>query len=538
MAFFDFPAQARELRHYHALSKHRPEAYAPGPGRLDWATQPDPFRRYPGAPEIPLPLAGDHLETPWNALFRPGETAAAPMDRAHIGTLLEISLGLSAWKRLGSQRWALRCNPSSGNLHPSEGWIACPALPDLDPGLYHYAPREHLLERRARRRDPPVAFAGNLLFGLSSIPWREAWKYGARAFRYCQLDAGHALAALSYAARALGWEARLLTCPGDGELARWLGLNRNDDYRDAEPEFPEFALALGPDPEHLDPSPLLTPGAATAWSGQASRLSPETRPWPAIEQALSGSRKPPTVPLADPDVRPWPALSPLPDAPHAADLIRQRRSAQAYDPEGRLPAAALFRLLDALLPRRQAPPWNALPWPPRVHPLVFVHRVEGLAAGLYALPRSTAGEQALRRRLDPGLLWQRVGTAPRHLPLYLLRPGDTRQASGFIACHQAIAADGCVAFALPADLEELDEGPWLYRHAFWEAGMIGQVLYLEAEAAGYRGTGIGCFFDDLLHRLVGLDPEGPWQDLYHFTLGRPLNDTRLETLPPYAHREP
>ena len=34
--------------------------------------------------------------------------------------------------------------------------------------------------------------------------------------------------------------------------------------------------------------------------------------------------------------------------------------------------------------------------------------------------------------------------------------------------------------------------------------MIGQVLYLEAEAVGLRGTGIGCFFDDGMHSLLGL----------------------------------
>ena len=34
--------------------------------------------------------------------------------------------------------------------------------------------------------------------------------------------------------------------------------------------------------------------------------------------------------------------------------------------------------------------------------------------------------------------------------------------------------------------------------------MIGQVLYLEAEAAGIRATGIGCFFDDEMHALLGL----------------------------------
>ena len=33
--------------------------------------------------------------------------------------------------------------------------------------------------------------------------------------------------------------------------------------------------------------------------------------------------------------------------------------------------------------------------------------------------------------------------------------------------------------------------------------MIGQVLYLEAEAVGVRTTGIGCFFDDPVHQAMG-----------------------------------
>jgi len=36
------------------------------------------------------------------------------------------------------------------------------------------------------------------------------------------------------------------------------------------------------------------------------------------------------------------------------------------------------------------------------------------------------------------------------------------------------------------------------------AGAIGQVLYLEAEAAGVRATGIGCFYDDPVHQVYGL----------------------------------
>ncbi|HTP41892.1 MAG TPA: nitroreductase, partial [Nitrospiria bacterium] len=39
---------------YHEATKHHLNRYARGPGGLDWANQPDPFRRYDGAPLIPL----------------------------------------------------------------------------------------------------------------------------------------------------------------------------------------------------------------------------------------------------------------------------------------------------------------------------------------------------------------------------------------------------------------------------------------------------------------------------------------------------
>jgi hypothetical protein len=67
-----------------------------------------------------------------------------------------------------------------------------------------------------------------------------------------------------------------------------------------------------------------------------------------------------------------------------------------------------------------------------------------------------------------------------------------------------------------------------------ECGLLGQVLYLEAEAAGLRGTGIGCFFDDAVHDLLGIR-DTTWQSLYHFTVGGPLEDARLRTEPPYRH---
>jgi hypothetical protein len=62
--------------------------------------------------------------------------------------------------------------------------------------------------------------------------------------------------------------------------------------------------------------------------------------------------------------------------------------------------------------------------------------------------------------------------------------------------------------------------------------MVGQVLYLEAEEAGIRSTGIGCYFDDPVHEVFGITSR-QWQSFYHFTVGGQVEDTRLTTLPAY-----
>ena len=51
-------------------------------------------------------------------------------------------------------------------------------------------------------------------------------------------------------------------------------------------------------------------------------------------------------------------------------------------------------------------------------------------------------------------------------------------------------------------------------------------------ATGERATGIGCFFDDEMHALLGIKDRA-WQSLYHFTVGCAMVDQRLSTLAPY-----
>ena len=521
---------------YHQASKHHLDRYAPGPGGLDWANQPDPFRRFAGAPRVELPLRADSLLTSFESIRRGERPTTYPLERDALAILFELSLGLSAWKQHAGSRWALRCNPSSGNLHPTEGYLVCAELPGLTAGVHHYLSYDHVLEQRAAPGSASWGseLRGGVVVALTGIHWREAWKYGLRAYRYCQHDCGHAIAAVAYAAAALGWRTRLLPGWGDDELAALLGLDRAEDFADAELESPEVALWVGPEPPPAELSPS-TLARRLSFTGRANRLSHSQVDWPGIEDVDRAAHRPSAIPSPAFQAPSRPPLAESGCQASAATLIRQRRSAVAFDGATTLPAERWFGMLDALLPRPDVPPLAAWPWSPRVHPLLFVHRIDGVPPGLYLLARKVEALAELRGAMQGEWTWSRVEQAPEHLPLYRLTVGDARDAARVIACHQDIAADSCFAVGFLTEFAgPLQGAPWVYRELFWETGLLGQILYLEAEAVGLRATGIGCFFDDAVHRLLGLDGLG-WQSLYHFTVGGPVEDRRVRSLPPYAH---
>jgi SagB-type dehydrogenase family enzyme len=527
---------SQALFEYHQRSKHRVNRYAPGPGGLDWANQPNAFRDFLGTAKLKLPLTADSLATRYNVVRCGTLPAPCTFDLDSIAILFELALGLSAWKSYGTNRWALRCNPSSGNLHPTEGYLLCAELPGVPAGVHHYLSRDHVLEQRAAVADPrwTRAFSGaGILIGISSIYWREAWKYGMRAWRYCQHDCGHAIAAVSYAAGALGWQSRLVVSAADDVVAGLLGLDRSADFASAEAEAPDALVWVGNPASQPDLVQLLDASREASWHGSANALSRNHVPWPDIDSIHRATHKPDTPEQPLPETQ---SLSPPPPADPALDLsiaeiARQRRSAVDFDGMTRISAAAFFAMLECLLPRSDTPPWNALPTPVRVHPALMVHRVGDLDAGLYVLLRDPTLLPDMKQSMRPEWLWQKTG--PDHLPLYFLLPYDLRDAAKLICCHQAIGADSCFALGMLADFESALNEPWRYRHLFWECGMLGHALYLEAEAAGVRATGIGCYFDDEMHGLLGIDGHS-WQSLYHFTMGGAVDDARLSTLPPYA----
>ena len=544
--------RARAIRDYHERTQHHLHRFAAAMGFMDWANQPDPYRRYENAPRQLLLLCPPDGEPRYPALFAPRDAntpPAAAFDASSIGRLFQDSLALSAWKQHRSTRWALRVNPSSGNLHPTEAYLLAGAVPGLCelPTLSHYAVREHALERRV---EIPRSLwqsvtkglpGGTMLVGLSSIPWRESWKYGERAYRYCMQDLGHAIGAIGFAARALGWRTTLLPVP-DAELAVLLGI---DDQRGPEAEHPDALLAV-----HHDAGPTSSWARSFAIAvhdvaalralqrqGTPCPLSRDHHDWPAIDDAIDATRLLEQPPASFWD-QPSAPRAPLPRAPDADSraLFHQRRSAVAMDGRTGCDAASFCASLQRVVDPR-SPPLQTLPWRGRVHLLLFVHRVEGLAPGIYCLVRGSQDPQWLRSRMRPEFLWELPDGIPESLPLFLLLPIDCREAARTVSCGQEIAANSAFAVAMLAEFAPtLDAiGPWGWRMLHWEAGAIGQLLYLEAEASGLRATGIGCFFDSAVHELLGIGSD-ELRTIYHFTTGGAVEDERLQVLPPYADR--
>jgi SagB-type dehydrogenase family enzyme len=372
---------------YHERTKHYFHRYAASLGCMDWATQPDPFRRYPGADLVRLLLPKPGRPLPYWQLYALGEVSSEPLSPESISLFFRYALSLTAWKRFHETTWSLRANPSSGNLHPTEGYAVLPAIEQLGgaPAVYHYAPKEHALERRAildakawTQLCAPFP-EGSFLVGLSSVHWREAWKYGERAFRYCQHDAGHALASLRIAASALGWGLVLLDGISDSAIAGLFGLSRGEDYGTAEREEPELLALVTSGLPLTSAQPLNEPAAGsigTQWCGRANTLSPEHGvewQWPVIDEVAQATRRSESAPITE-DFSRFPTeeqlfgISVRHGLLTAETAILGRRSAVAMDGSTAISQEAFFRMLARLIPTRdrRSMPWDAIPWRPRI----------------------------------------------------------------------------------------------------------------------------------------------------------------------------
>src|SRR6266851_1631450 len=504
-----FNKDTERLFAYHQATKHTYQSVRTNARYLDWHNQPNPFRTYEGVPTILLPSEPGFPSTgtfaAMAALAEKINFSAEgvsqhrenfELDLAWLSRLLWHSMAVSAWKKVPGTgaRYSLRVNPSSGNLHPTETYVAVRTFTGMEDGLYHYRADRHSVELRgcgvwprhlARALEIPWASESPLIVGLTSIFWREAWKYGERAYRYCCHDLGHAIMSVLLAARALGLPGGLVAHFSDLRLARALGLSESDEAPMAFLVFPprnvSIELSTTPEqsvtgfPNELSSEEvryelLLGIHASTVLPDPAGAL-----PRVSIENPrLAGGH----VQLSDPSR----------DAP-LGSTVRRRRSALDFDartpPMGR---DELEQLLD-FATRDWRADWRgnlggeATPVERGVDFVslyLYVHRVLDCEPGVYR--------------------WDQANRKIEQLHL-----GNVQRVAAFLSLEQALAGNSCFTVSMIADLDEAAQvfGNRGYRYVYFEAGAIGQRLYVGAEALGWNATGIGAFYDDDVHRYLG-----------------------------------
>jgi SagB-type dehydrogenase family enzyme len=485
-------------REYHELTKHSPEALRRTQHVLDWRNMPDPFRHYEGAPLLDLPA---DPPDPAVALRADGPD--------FLSQLLFYSAAISASKLVPSTgyRYALRVNPSSGNLHPTEFHFLTCGLKDWPDGLYHYRPSSHMAEQRAVG-SVGMKLAGKpapVVFVLTSIAWREAWKYRDRAYRYCLHDMGHAWQALALAAGAAGCDTFAIGHFPDDDVAQVCRLH--------EDEWPMLVVEIRKPELRGDSIPSREPDAAeTVWyGGLANKLSEEFVAYPRIDAIhyatklrgaanISEAEPAPTgcgnikLPVPAPSTRPF------------GEVARTRRSALNF--YGGTRSISLAQL-SAVLAAASMPLVADFAGARFIQLYLYVHRVDGLEPGVYRF-------------------WPK-DSEPGHSELETIKLGDQEVMAAGLSLGQELAGNACVAFSMIGDLERATRahGNRGYRYVHFEAGAIGQRLYLAAEALGLGATGIGAFFDGEVHHYLGLTPE-QGQVVYHFAIGYPVPDPRVQ----------
>jgi SagB-type dehydrogenase family enzyme len=184
---------------YHQWSK---------PGVIDalgsvanWGQPVELYKAYPGASSIALPapvLEGGLPAASAMATRRSTRSySTQPMSLDELSRFMFLTTGVSS-DAFGNPR---RTAPSSGALYPIEVYPIVHNVDGIEPGVYHYAYREHAIElvRAEDMRSRVVeqglgqeflGQCGAVLF-VTMILQRMRPKYQDRSYRYGLLEAGH-----------------------------------------------------------------------------------------------------------------------------------------------------------------------------------------------------------------------------------------------------------------------------------------------------------------------------------------------------------
>ncbi|MCM2466533.1 SagB/ThcOx family dehydrogenase [Methanoculleus oceani] len=204
-----------------------------------------------GCAGIPLTPGGNSTPAPPDGAVtlpeprRTGEVSVeeALWERRSVRAYAEVPLtiadaGQVLWAAQGvTDDRGYRTTPSAGGLYPLEVYLVAGGVMDLEPGVYHYRPGEHLLVRVGdgdRRAALQAAAVNQTAVGdapatvvIAAVPDRTTAKYGERGMRYVFMEAGHAAENVYLQAEAIDLGTVVIGAFDDDEVREVLALPEN-----------------------------------------------------------------------------------------------------------------------------------------------------------------------------------------------------------------------------------------------------------------------------------------------------------------------
>jgi SagB-type dehydrogenase family enzyme len=471
---------------------------------LDWGSQPRPYKLYPGLEPISLSSPHHQVETPALAAIAsvgPAWDQQVTPDIETVATILHYTAGVIRRLTLPKtgKKLDFRAASCTGALYHVDVYLVAGPLGGLDAGVYQFGPQDHAL-RLLRPGDWRAALAeacadrswvaqAPLSMVLTTTFWRNAWRYGERAYRHAFWDGGTMAANALALASASGLPAGVVLGFVDRTVNRLLDLN-------AQKEAALAVLPLG----RAEASPPPPPGQVQPLGLRTAVYSASEADLPAIRAMHAAS----TLARTE-EVILWRERG-KPSAPAAlsAGAGRQTvalsaRTGRGAGAEGVLTLGRCIQLRGSARRFRRAP-----------------ISTEALGTVLWAATRGfstdyrAAQDDALVECL---LLVSAVGGLEPGL--YRYRPGHSdvgrftiltasREVAGRLVLDGQRGADAAVLVLLMSDLPMVlgRLGNRGYRAAQMEAGIMAGRLYLAATEGGLGVTGL-TFYDDEVSRACG-----------------------------------
>ena len=467
---------------FHNATKHSEISLRTSAHYLDWNNKPSPFKFYKNLQAIHLPRDFPHPNEPALRAIRGAGSLdmIKPLDINHLTEILFFSAGLTRKMKFGGETYYMRAASATGALYPIELYLINNDAEGLGPGVYHFNALDFSLVRiREGNYSSVLADATDeetrsyaATIAMTSLAWRNAWKYEARSYRHWFWDAGVIAANLLAVCHSEHLPARLLMGFVDSDIDAVLGLtpakeaavalasigkSHDRHATSTVQEIPSLNLETEPpSTDEVDYPIIWDTNSASALSNRS-----QVQSWHGSYHNNGSNRQQ--------DMQATSTLAQRDGSPQLTQVILQRGSTRRFAQKP-IQLEALSTILEASS--------GSVPLDFMSHDetlidfYMIINEVDGLTPGSYYYDTRT-------RKLEQ------------------LKKGKLRYVSGYLSLEQLLFSDASVVFFLMTDLASvLDKlGDRGYRAAQFEAGIRAGKIYLSAYAQGIGASG-STFFDD------------------------------------------